>query len=133
MGARRPVAWLGLDDFWRCSIQAEKTDEYIEIKSVISINHEFNERVTQLKMEIKRAFNYVDQFSEQLLRSLNFYKYLAEVEQDDYSEKDTDYFREVLYNCKEEMKAMAEIEREKEIGLVLLNCYPYEQKVEKRY
>lgn len=100
---------------------------------MISINHEFNERVTQLKMEIKRAFNYVDQFSEQLLRSLNFYKYLAEVEQDDYSEKDTDYFREVLYNCKEEMKAMAEIEREKEIGLVLLNCYPYKQKVEKRY
>ena len=31
------------------------------------------------------------------------------------------------------MKAMAEIEREKDIGLVLLNCYPYKQKVEKRY
>ena len=121
------------EDFWRCNIEAERTDEYIEIKSVISINQEFNERITQLKMEIKRAFNFVEQFSEQLQRSLDFYKYLGQVEQDDYDQKDTDYFREVLYNCKEEMKAMAEIEREREIGLVLLNCYPYKQKVERRY
>ena len=26
------------EEYWKCSIEAEKTDEYIEIKNVININ-----------------------------------------------------------------------------------------------
>ena len=49
-------------------------------------------------MEIRKAFNFVVQFSEKLEQSLNFYKYLAQIEGENHRDKDTDYFREILYN-----------------------------------
>ena len=45
--------------------------------------------------------------------------------------KNTEFFKEVMYRFKVEMASLREIENEKEIGVINLNCLIYKQKIEK--
>ncbi len=62
-----------------CKIEAEKTDEYIEIKSVININPEFNQIINQYKLEIARTFENLENYSKIFDASLEFWRFMDRI------------------------------------------------------
>ena len=115
------------DEFWQCNIEAEKTDEYIEIKSVININYEFNTKINRYKQEIRKSYDNMEKYAKIFQKSIEFWKYLEEVEKEDLRTKNCDSFKEIMYRCKVEMNSIREIENEKQIGIICLNCASHKQ------
>lgn len=120
------------EEFWACSIEAEKTDEYIEIKSIINVNQEFNQKVSEYRQEVRRSFENVEQWSKVFEQPVKFIEFMDGIEGEDMETKDTEFFKEVMYRFKVEMNEIREIEAEKEIGVIQLSCLGFKQKVEKR-
>ena len=121
------------DEYWQCSIEAQKTDEHIEIKSIISINPEFNKKISTFKMQVKRSFQILQNYAKIYQPSLQFLGYMKKIEEIDFTQQNTDFFKEVMYQCKIEIQSLSEIQPEKELGIIMLKSQDYKSKIIKKY
>jgi dynein heavy chain, axonemal len=119
------------EEYWKCKIDSERSDEFIDLKKIIENNRNFNEKFSDFKCTIKNSFGLAIAYSGSFERSLDYLKYMRSLEQLDFGEQNVDFFREVMSRSKEEMGRLADVEKVKEIGIVSLNCAGYKQVVEK--
>jgi hypothetical protein len=66
-------------EYWQCNIEAEKADEYIDIKGVININNTFNDNIYDFRYQVKMSFFNLKQFSTIFKKSLEFIQYMKEI------------------------------------------------------
>lgn len=60
-------------------------------------------------MEVRKSFDNVENYSKVFHKSVEFWKFIQEVELQDLHTKNCDFFKEVMYRCKIQMNALREI------------------------
>lgn len=56
--------------------------------------------MSAFKIEVKRCFQILEVYSKIYQPSLAFLEYMKEIEKVDFTEKNTDFFKEIMYRCK---------------------------------